>query len=108
MTNAMNPLDITQLATQAAAQNDRWLFISSLIVFGVFAATVMRYFVKQHERLIDDHAQARETYQASLRAMVAEQGAANGKLITCLEGNTRVLEECRDELRASRSERARP
>ena len=104
MTNAMN--DLVQLTNQAATQNDRWLFVASLIVFGVFAASVMRYFVRQHERLIDDHRQARDTYQESLRSMVAEQSAANQKLITCLESNTRVLEECRDELRSSRMERS--
>jgi hypothetical protein len=103
MTNAMN--DLVQLTNQAATQNDRWLFVASLIVFGVFAASVMRYFVRQHERLIEDHKQARDTYQESLRSMVAEQSAANQKLITCLESNTRVLEECRDELRFSRLER---
>ncbi len=103
MTNAMN--DLVQLTNQAATQNDRWLFVASLIVFGVFAASVMRYFVRQHERLIEDHKQARDTYQESLRSMVAEQSAANQKLITCLESNTRVLEECRDELRSSRMER---
>jgi F0F1-type ATP synthase membrane subunit b/b' len=65
----------------------------------------MRYFVRQHERLIADHKQARDTYQESLRGMVAEQSAANAKLITCLESNTRALEECRDELRFSRLER---
>ena len=103
MTNSMN--DLVQLTNQAATQNDRWLFVASLIVFGIFAASVMRYFVRQHERLIDDHKQARDTYQESLRSMVAEQSAANQKLITCLESNTRVLEECRDELRSSRMER---
>ena len=91
MTNAMN--DLVQLTNQAATQNDRWLFVASLIVFGVFAASVMRYFVRQHERLIEDHKQARDKYQESLRSMVAEQSAANQKLITCLENNTRVLEE---------------
>lgn len=106
MTNAMN--DLVQLTNQAATQNDRWLFVASLIVFGLFAASVMRYFVRQHERLIEDHKQARDTYQESLRSMVAEQSAANQKLITCLESNTRVLEECRDELRSSRMERNKP
>lgn len=99
--------DLVQLTNQAATQNDRWLFVASLIVFGVFAASVMRYFVRQHERLIEDHKQARDTYQESLRSMVAEQSAANQKLITCLESNTRVLEECRDELRSSRLERSK-
>ena len=105
MTNSMN--ELVQLTNQAATQNDRWLFVASLVVFGIFAASVMRYFVHQHERLIEDHKQARDTYQESLRGMVAEQSMTNGKLITCLESNTRVLEECRDELRHSRMERSK-
>ncbi len=104
MTN-MNPSDFLRAVDHAAGMNDRWLFIASLIVFGIFAGFVMRYFVRQHERLIEDHKQARDTYQESLRSMVAEQSAANQKLINCLESNTRVLEECRDELRSSRMER---
>ena len=103
----MNPADLVQVVSAAAQQSDRWLFIASLVVFGVFAAAVMRYFVRQHERLLQDHKEARDTYQESLRGMVAEQSAANAKLITCLESNTRVLEECRDELRHSRLERNR-
>ncbi len=106
MTN-MNTVDLVQVVSAAAQQSDRWLFIASLVVFGVFAAAVMRYFVRQHERLLDDHKEARDTYQESLRGMVTEQSAANAKLITCLESNTRVLEECRDELRHSRLERNR-
>ena len=106
MTN-MNTADLVQVVSAAAQQSDRWLFIASLVVFGVFAAAVMRYFVRQHERLLEDHKEARDTYQESLRGMVAEQSAANAKLIACLESNTRVLEECRDELRHSRLERNR-
>src|SRR5512136_2244108 len=105
MTNAMN--DLVQLTNQAATQNDRWLFVASLVVFGVFAALVMRYFVRQHERMIEDHKQARDSYQESLRGVVAEQSAANAKLIVCLDNNTKVLEECRDELRSVRKERNR-
>ena len=104
MTNASTS-EFLRVVDHAAAMNDRWLFVASLVVFGVFAWFVMRYFVLQHERLIEDHKQARDSYQDSLRRIVAEQSAANAKLITCLENNTRVLEECRDELRQSRMER---
>ena len=61
----------------------------------------MRYFVQQHERLIEDHKQSRDSYQESLRGVVAEQSATNAKLMVCLDNNTKVLEECRDELRCS-------
>jgi hypothetical protein len=54
----------------AAAMNDRWLFVASLVVFGVFAWFVMRCFVLQHARLIEDHKQARDFYQESERGDV--------------------------------------
>ncbi len=103
----MNPTELIKSVDHAAAMDDRWLFLMSLVVFGVFASVVMRYFVRQHERLIDDHKHARECYQESMREVVAEQSATNAKLIVCLERNTKVLEECRDELRFVRIERNR-
>jgi len=103
----MNANELIEAVNHAAGMNDRWLFIASLVGFGVFAAGVMRYFVRQHERLIADHKQARQTYQKSLRGVVAEQSAANAKLVVCLDNNTRVLEECRDELRHARMERSK-
>lgn len=103
----MNTTDLVTAVDHAAGMNDRWLFIASLVVCGLFAVWVMRYFVCQHERLIADHQRARESYQESLRGVVAEQSAANAKLVVCLDNNTRVLEECRDELRHARVERSR-
>ena len=104
MTN-MSPTELIKSVDHAAEMDDRWLFVASLVVFGVFAWVVMRYFVAQHERLIEDHKHARDTYQETMRGMVSEQSAANAKLIVCLEQNTKVLEECRDQLRLSRLER---
>ena len=71
----MNPTELIKSVDHAAAMDDRWLFVASLVVFGVFAAFVMKYFVRQHERMIEDHKQARDTYQESLRGIVAEQSA---------------------------------
>jgi len=101
MTN-MNAIEVMKAVDHAAAMNDRWLFIASLVVIGSFGMWVMRYFVKQHERLINDHKNSRECYQTSLRRVVAEQSAANAKLVVCLDNNSKILEECRDELRRSR------
>ena len=101
MTN-MNPTELIKNVDHAAAMNDRWLFVASLVVIGIFGLWVMRYFVKQHERLLDDHKQSRECYQESLRGVVAEQSATNAKLVICLDNNTKVLEQCRDELAGSR------
>ena len=52
MTN-VNTADLISGVDHAAAMNDRWLFVASLVVFGLFAWIVMRYFVLQHERLIE-------------------------------------------------------
>src|SRR5512145_3308596 len=101
MTN-MNATELIKGVDHAASMDDRWLFIASLMLLGIFAMWVMRYFVKEHERLLEDHKRARECYQESLRGFVAEQSATNAKLVVCLDNNTKVLEECRDELRGSR------
>jgi hypothetical protein len=98
MTN-MNVSEVMKAVDHAAGMNDRWLFIASLVVIGLFGIWVVRYFVKQHERLLDDHCQSRECYQESLRGVVTEQSGTNAKLVLCLEANTKVLGQCRDELR---------
>ena len=103
----MNQTEFLKAVDHAAGMNDRWLFIATLLVFGVFAVGVMRYFVRHHERLIEDHKQARDSYQHSLQGIVAEQSAANAKLMVCLDNNTAVMEECRDELRHARLERSK-
>jgi len=98
----MGAKDLVTVVDHAAQLGDHWLFLASLVVIGVFGVWVARYFVRQHERLIEDHRRSRECYQTSLQSVVAEQSAANAKLVLCLDNNTRVLEECRDELRRSR------
>jgi hypothetical protein len=101
MTN-MNVSEFMKGVDHAAGMNDRWLFIASLLVIGIFGVWVVRYFVRQHERLLEAHKQSRECYQESLRGVVAEQSATNAKLVVCLEANTKVLGQCRDELRRRR------
>ena len=104
MTN-MNTGDWVRIVDHAAAMNDRWMFVASLVVIGTFGIWVVRYFVSQHERLLADHKVARESYQESLRGVVAEQSATNAKLVICLENNTKVLRACRDQLQRVRNNR---
>ncbi len=40
--------------------DDWWLFIASLAASGSFGVWVVRYFVRQHGRLLKDHRQPRE------------------------------------------------
>ena len=104
----MSTDEFLKAVDHAAGMNDRWLFIASLVVIGIFGIWVVRYFVKQHERLLDDHRQSRECYQESLRGVVAEQSATNAKLILCLDANTQVLGACRDELRRAGARSKQP
>src|ERR1044071_1410128 len=99
----VNTAERMKMIDHAAAMNDRWMFIASLVVIGMFGIWVVRYFVKQHEGLLADHRKAREMYQESLRGVVAEQSAANAKLVVCLETNNKILSACRDELRRARN-----
>jgi hypothetical protein len=104
MTN-MSLGDALKMIDHAAAMNDRWMFVASLVVIGMFGIWVVRYFVKQHEGLLSDHKKAREMYQESLRGVVAEQSATNAKLIACLDNNTRVLRACKVALKGSGNNR---
>ena len=106
MTN-VNTSEFLRGVDHAAAQDDRWLFIASLVLLGLFGVWVVRYFVKQHEQLLADHKASRECYQESLRGVVAEQSATNAKLVVCLDNNTKVLEQCRDELASSNRRKRR-
>src|SRR4051812_46698580 len=94
--------DLLKLADHGAGQSDRWLFLATLIVLGAFARFVLRKLMREHQGLIQDHKEARNRYQNSLRKLVADQNNANHKLILCLENNSKVLRECRDELRRNR------
>jgi len=93
------------VVSAAAQQSDRWQVIASLVVFGVSAAAVMRYFVRQHETLITGHNEARKEPEDALRGMVTEQVAGAAKLAVSLDAHKRVLEDYRDGLRRLREAR---
>lgn len=100
-----NMHDLVKLADHASAATDRWLFIGTLIVLGAFAMLVMRYFVNQHERLIEDHKVARDTYQSSLRDMVDETHKTNRDLAVVISKNTEALNNCAGEMALCRKQR---
>lgn len=91
--------EILDATNAVASQSDRWLFIFALLVLGCFAILVMKYFVKQHERLIDDHKVARDSYQASLINIVAAQAKTTGELGEIIKRNTEAMVENTNMLR---------
>lgn len=101
----MNPNDVVHIADTAAQKSDRVLFIVALIVLGICAVFVARFFVKQYEDLIRDHKAERQEYQTSLRQIVAAQNETMRELTICLTRNTEALDTCSTELRYCRDRR---
>jgi len=107
-------MEIIRAAAEASALGDRGLFIAALILLGVFAIVVMKYFVRQYERLTEEHAKARDSYQQSLKEIVAESHKISRELAivltqnsVALDANTECTERCIDELKDCRELRER-
>lgn len=93
-----NTMEVVEIATRAAQQTDRWLFIATLIVFGVFAFGVIRWLEKknemQHAALIRLHEDARENTRL-LSTVVTENSVILREVRTTLQNcaNVRQLLE---------------
>ena len=91
--------DISQFADHAAAASDRWLFLFTLIILGVFAIYVMKYFMSQYEALIADHKEARKTYQDSLIHIVSQQTDSMTSMSEVLAKNSEIIRQNSEALR---------
>jgi hypothetical protein len=79
MTN-MNVSEFLRGVDHAAAKDDRWLFIASLVLLGLFGVWVVRYFVKQHEQLLADHSSS-STVNSGWGAKIAQKsGKCEGSI----------------------------
>ncbi len=98
-------------ADHASQQNGYWLFIAALIVGGLAFAYMLRsvaaYFVKQHERVIADHSEARNSYHHSLQMIVAEQNIVTKQVVAVLERSNIALNGCETELARCREQHER-
>ena len=88
----MNPTEIMRAADHAAAMDDRWLFIGALMLLGLVALGVARYFVKQYERLQAEH-------QEILADLMGRQAEAQTELVRVVAANTEALRAVSQELR---------
>ncbi len=86
--------DIISVANHAAVQSDRWLFLVALIVLGVFGLLVLRHFINQNERLINEHARSRDTYQQTLKEVVETQGKLTVDVAVVLTKNGEIIKNC--------------
>jgi hypothetical protein len=92
--------DALTLANHAAQQNDRWLFIASLIVLSAVVVAVARYFVAErqeaamdHKALVAEYKAAQEHYSKTLADIINNGNKTSQELAVCLDRNTRAFEE---------------
>jgi hypothetical protein len=94
--NSLLPLGgATEMADRASGATDRWLFLMALIVIGLAAVWVGKYFVKQHEALIADFKVSRDRYQSSMIEVVRTQSAVEAQIAEVVKNNTVVMKDCK-------------
>ena len=95
-------IDIINAADHAARQTDRWLFLTSLIVMGVCAMAVARFFVKQYLRLTEEHRSDQEKYQSSLLTINAQSNETAKILAVSIDRNSEALKDCAESVKICR------
>lgn len=90
MTNSMET--IINLANQVAAKNDRWLFIATLLIFGIAVFLAFRWLVSKYEKLVGEQRIDQQRYTASLININAESNRMTRGFLLVLEKNTSVIE----------------
>ena len=98
---ALDPASAAAAAADyASKQTDRWLFIATLIVGGVAAFYVARYFVRVYEKLVEDYHRASLRYEANMERYSTAQQAAIVQRAEIMTRTTDVLERCRESMDA--------
>jgi uncharacterized membrane-anchored protein YhcB (DUF1043 family) len=92
MTNTLAQADWVGVVDRAAGMNDRWMFVAALVLLGLLAAAVARYFVKQYERLQAEHQQV-------LATLMGRQEERQTELVRVVAANTEALRAVSQELR---------
>jgi len=86
----------------AAAMNDRWLFLAAFCLLLLGCGVVIYWLVKQLQAVLAGHKQARDTHQIALTQIIATQNETALKLAVCIDRNTAAMEDCTIELRRIR------
>ena len=91
-------MDIVRAADYASQQTDRWLFVATLVIVGIAAVFIARYFVRVYERLLSDFKEAIQRYEISMQSIITSQQKSISELSTIIASNSSVLAGCRDAL----------
>ena len=87
-----NHMDILDLANQVAVKNDRWMFIATLLCFGLAVFWAFRWLVSKHEKITDQGRADQQQYTVSLLNITAENNRCSRDLLSVLEKNTLAIE----------------
>lgn len=90
MTNEMN--NVIDTANQLAMKNDRWLFLATLLIFGLAVFFAFRWLVGKHEKITDQGRSDQQQYTTSLLNITAENNRTARDLLSVLEKNTNAIE----------------
>ena len=101
MTN-VNTAEFLRVVDQAAAMNDRWLFLAVLCLLLLGCGAVIYWLVRQLQAVLASHKTARDAHQVTLTQIIATQNETALKLAVCLDRNTAALHDCTMELRRIR------
>lgn len=85
----MTPLETAQKASELT---DRALFLAAIIclvlAFTYFLRATARYFIKQHEIVVEAHFKERQQCFVEIKSLQDERKAENSSMTRCLEANT--------------------
>lgn len=84
--------NVIETANELAMKNDRWLFLATLLIFGVAVFFAFRWLVGKHEKLVSEQRTDQQQYTTSLLNITAEGNRTSRDLLSVLEKNTNAIE----------------
>lgn len=96
--------EVLHAANSMAEKNDHWLFIATLLVFGVATIGALRWLVGKYERLMDQARSDQQGYSTTLLNICAEQNKTARELAVVLARCTDALEDNSTQLRLRREQ----
>jgi putative Ca2+/H+ antiporter (TMEM165/GDT1 family) len=98
-----NSVPLVRVVDHASQQTDRWLFIVTLVAFGVWVWIKDRYQTKRNEQLVRDSNKIRADNDRAYKKVISEQNRNVQRVINVVEINTECLREATMTLSAIRA-----
>ena len=103
MTNTFDMETVVRIADYAAAKNDRWLFIATLIVTFLSIFFFVRWIMGRYDQLMREHRGDQQQFSQTILQVVNENNKASRELSVVLDRVSTALRDTETELRRGRS-----